>query len=189
MNTDVTSSDFGYISLTAVGIAGGAVLSWRRDLWAASLAATRRFSVTILLTPLNDPGVPWWLTNIYGLTDKGDKLEFLQELRATRAACAGPWLLCGDFNMIYRAADKNNSRLHRGEMRRFQGLLDDLELVEVHLSGRCFTWNNGRDVPTMERLDRAFESTDWFSQYPSHHLRGLSSDYSDHAPLLLVLNT
>ena len=59
----------------------------------------------------------------------------------------------------------------------------------MHLSDRRFTWNNGRDVPTLERLDRAFASTDWFTQFPSHHLRGLSSDCTDHAPLLLVLNT
>ena len=127
MNTDVSSCDFDYVSLPAVGIAGGAVLSWRRDLWAASSPTTRRFSVTIRLTPLNGPGDPWWLTNVYGPTDTVEKLEFLQELRATHAACAGPWLVCGDFNMIYKAADKNNNRLHRGEMRRFQGLLDDLE--------------------------------------------------------------
>lgn len=30
-----------------------------------------------------------------------------------------PGFFCGDFNMIYRAANKNNGRLHCGDMRRF----------------------------------------------------------------------
>ena len=47
------------------------------------------------------------------------------------------------------------------DMRPFRGVLDDLELDEVHLSGRPFTWMNGRDRPTLERLDRAFASVEW----------------------------
>jgi hypothetical protein len=101
----------------------------------------------------------------------------------------GPWLVCGDFNMIYQASDKNNSRLHIGTMRLFRRALDDLLLEELHLSGRLFTWSNHREPPTLERLDRAFASVDWLEQYHCHHLRCLSSDCSDHAPLLLVLNS
>lgn len=76
--------------------------------------------------------------------------------RASRhlcCACYGPWAICGDFNMIYRAADKNNGRLHHSLMRRFQSFLDDLELDEVHLLGRLFTWSNSHDNPTLEHLD------------------------------------
>lgn len=101
----------------------------------------------------------------------------------------GPWAMCGDFNMIYEACDKNNGRLHTGVMRSFRSLLDDLHLDELHLSGRLYTWSNRRDSPTLERLDRVLASIDWLELYPSHHLRCLSSDTSDHAPLLLVLNT
>jgi hypothetical protein len=86
-------------------------------------------------------------------------------------------------------SDKNNGRLHRGLMRRFREVIDDLQLDEIHLSGRLFTWSNGRDHPTMERLDRAFATVEWLQLYQNHHLRCLSSDSSDHAPLLLVLNS
>lgn len=188
MNCEVTGVDFDYAYLPAEGVAGGAVTSWRRDLWTGSQLSVRRHSVTILLTPLAGPGEPWWLTNVYGPVAQGDKHAFLQELRDVRAACPGPWLLCGDFNLIYRAADKNNNRLHRASMRLFQVFIDDLALIELHLHGRLFTWTNGRDMPTLERLDRAFASVDWTAQYPCHHLRCLSSDSSDHAPLFLVLN-
>jgi len=41
----------------------------------------------------------------------------------------------------------------------------------------------------MERIDRAFATVPWLEAYPNHHLRSLSSDYSDLAPLLLQLQS
>lgn len=141
------------------------------------------------LSPLDGRGDPWWLTNVYGPTDHAAKDDFLQELRDVHLTFQGPWVVCGDFNMIYKAVDKNNGWLHHGLMRRFRGLLDILRLDELHLSGRLYTWSSRRDTPTLERLDRVFASLEWVEQYPCHQLRCLSSDSSDHAPLLLVLNT
>lgn len=54
---------------------------------------------------------------------------------------------------------------------------------------RRYTWSNGQDVPTLERLDRALASTEWFIKFPYHCLRPLSSDCSDHCPLLLLLDS
>ena len=87
--------------------------------------------------------------------------------------------------MIYRAADKNNDRLDRRCMRRFRRFLGAVAVEELHLNGRLFTWTNERLHPTLERIDRAFASVDWLELYPNHQLRALSSDCSDHTPLLL----
>ena len=73
-------------------------------------------------------------------------------------------------------------------MRAFRRALDDSHLQEIVLHGRRFTWSNGRDNPTLERIDRAFANADWFLRFPHHHLKSLASDSSDHAPLLLILN-
>lgn len=189
MNCDITGIDFDYACLPADGMAGGALVAWRRDLWDASVASIRRFSITLRVTPLQGLCDPWWLTNVYGPTDNVAKGEFLQELRDVRASFHGPWLLCGDFNMIYQACDKNNGRFNLGLMRSFRSMLDDLLLDELHLSGRMYTWSNHRDNPTLERLDRIFTTVCWVEQHTCHSLRCLSSDSSDHAPLLLVLNT
>jgi hypothetical protein len=137
---------------------------------------------------LNGLGMPWWLTNVYGPTTDDEKDAFLQELRDVRLSMQGPWLICRDFNMIYQACDKNNGCLHFGIMRRIRRALDDHLQDELHLSERLFTWSNHWDSPTLEHLDRAFASMDWLEQYHCHHLRCLSNDCSDHAPLLLVLN-
>jgi hypothetical protein len=50
-------------------------------------------------------------------------------------SCIGPWLVAGDFNLIYKAEDKNNQHLNRRLMGKFRQLLQDLELSKLHLHG------------------------------------------------------
>lgn len=60
-----------------------------------SLPNVRRFSITVRLRPLDRNGSDWWLTNVYGPTQRADKPAFLLEMRDIRAACPGLWLMCG----------------------------------------------------------------------------------------------
>jgi hypothetical protein len=62
-------------------------------------------------------GDDWWLTVVYGPTNDSDKPAFLMELHNLRLVHSDPWLLTGDFNMIYKAEDKNNDRINRTEGR------------------------------------------------------------------------
>jgi hypothetical protein len=52
---------------------------------------------------------------------------------------ACPWLLCDDFNLIYKASDKNNAKLNRCLMRAFRSFLQEMELAKVHLHGWLYT--------------------------------------------------
>lgn len=133
-------------------------------------------------------GRNWWFTGVYGPQEDDLKLQFLQELREVRALCVGPWLLAGDFNMIYQAADKNNANLNRVLMGRFQRFLDDSNVKELPLHGRKFTWSNERSSPTLVRLDRAFCCADWDDIFPDSLLQSAASGVSDHCPLVLGLN-
>jgi endonuclease/exonuclease/phosphatase family metal-dependent hydrolase len=93
--------------------------------------------------------------------------------------------MIGDFNLILNAADKNNDRINRASMRRFRRCVAELELLDLQLHGRTFTWSNERELPTLVRLDRALVSLDWEELFPNSFLQALSSDASDHSPLLL----
>jgi hypothetical protein len=119
---------------------------------------------------------------VYGPQLNVDKQAFLEELAHFRDASPGLWLICGDFNMIYRAQDKSNGRLDRRCMRRFRNFLNHCHLEEIELAGRRFTWSNERVAPTLELLDRTFTSLDWFAAFPCHGLKPLSTDCSDHCP-------
>jgi hypothetical protein len=54
-----------------------------------------------------------------------DKINFLQELAERRSLCPGPWLVLGNFNLILRAAEKNNANLDRAMMSRFRSFIQE----------------------------------------------------------------
>lgn len=184
---ELMGTAFDYCCVPAQGASGGIVVAWRREVWNSSQHVCRRFSASVCLSRTDASPTPWWLTAVYGPVEDRNKPLFLQELRDVRVECEGSWLLCGDLNMIYQAADKNNNRLNLRAMRRFRRTLDELHVQELHLHGRLFTWSNERTKPTLERIDRAFASVEWFERFSNHRLKTLSSNCSDHAPLLLQL--
>ena len=65
----------------------------------------------------------------------------------------------------------------------FRSWKNDLQLKELSLRGRKFTWSN--DV-TQTRIDRAFCTAEWDLMLPGCNLQALSSSVSDHSPLLMV---
>jgi endonuclease/exonuclease/phosphatase family metal-dependent hydrolase len=130
----------------------------------------------------------WWITVVYGPQSVKEKELFLAELAVRRSLCSGPWLLLGDFNMILRASEKNNSNIDRRAMNLFHTFVSDHELKDIYMHCRLFTWSNERKVPTMSRIDRCLVSVDWDIMNPDSVLQALSSAVSDHTPLHLSLN-
>jgi hypothetical protein len=172
-----------YTYLPAIGTRGGILLAWKSRI----VSITDPMFTTNAITAKVSMGsnTPCWITVVYGPQENGDNINFLQELRDIRADCQGPWMLCGDFNLIYQAADKNNGNLDRSMMGRFRRLLNDLLLKEVYQKGRRYTWSNEQSPPTLVRLDRVLCNTDWEEAHQECHLRCLASVISDHSPLLL----
>lgn len=177
-------SDFAY--LPAAQTRGGIIVAARPPDATLSDAHIGCFTVTVRVTPANSP--QWWLTTVYGPQDDWQKAIFLEELEAIRQQCPGPWAVLGDFNLILDEADKNNRRINRNLMRRFRETVARLQLLDLHLHGRRYTWSNERAAPTLVRLDRVLVSLDWEVQFPYCHLQALSSDVSDHCPMLLQTN-
>jgi hypothetical protein len=48
-------------------------------------------------------------------------------------------LLGGDFNLIYKDEDKNNTNLDRAMMGRFRRFIDAVAVKEIPLHGRKYT--------------------------------------------------
>jgi exonuclease III len=171
--------------LPATGTRGGILLAWKGCICKALAMRVDVHSVSVQFDQLE--GSPWWFTGVYGPQSDELKIQFLQELRNIRMACAGPWAVGGDFNLIYMAHDKRNVNMDRAMMGRFRRLLNDVELSEVDLMDRRFTWSNEREAPTLVWLDWVFVSTDWDQLFPDYVLQSSALDVSDHCPLLLGL--
>jgi endonuclease/exonuclease/phosphatase family metal-dependent hydrolase len=145
----------------------------------------KEFSVTATITNLIDNSI-WTVTGVYGPQEEAAKQQFLQELRQIKPAVATGWILMGDFNLIYRACDKSNSQVNRRLISASWAVLEDLEIKELQLHGRCFTWSSGTANPTLSKIDHVFVSKEWELFNPHCYLQALSSSVSDHCPLLIT---
>ena len=70
-------------------------------------------------------------------------------------------------------------------MRQFNHTIDYLQLLELDLNGKLYTWSNEQDTPTMSRIDRFLASTEWHDFFPQADLQAIGSMTSDHCPLVM----
>lgn len=127
----------GFDYLPACETRGWILIAWDRSVMDVDALVHDTNSLSDLVH--NKDGTNWWITAVYG--PQGDELKtaFLEELRARRLVCQGPWMVLGDFNMILHASEKNNVNLNRRMMQRFRGFVDSHELKELYMHGRIFT--------------------------------------------------
>ena len=105
MVRDLFGLGFDFCFLPSCHTCGGILLAWKTDAWSVSSVSRGEFSLTAEIT-LTASGESWCLTSVYGPQADNDKIRFLDKLRAIRAPHANSWLVCGDFNLIYRRRTK-----------------------------------------------------------------------------------
>jgi hypothetical protein len=106
-------------------------------------------------------GFQWALLSIYGAAQEEHRKHFLSELvRACTSYGDLPFLVGGDFNIIRNPSKKNNLRYNNKWPLLFNAIIETLNLRELELTGRKYTWANYAKVPTYEKLDRILVTTD-----------------------------
>jgi exonuclease III len=115
-----------YVVLPAAGASGGVLVAWKQHLQATGNNRVDTNSISVQFHSNVD--MDWWLTCVYGPQGNDEKIAFLQELREVRSVCLGSWMVAGDFNLIYKDEDKNNSNYNRAMMGRFRRFINDLAL-------------------------------------------------------------
>jgi hypothetical protein len=119
------------------------------------------FSTNVLSAILpKQGGAHWWLPMVYGMQDDVDKIAFIIDLWDICASCSGPWMLCADFNLIYRDEDKKNENLNRRMMGRLCHVINGHALKEVYMNGRRYTWSNEQTPWTLVHVNRVLCTSD-----------------------------
>ena len=59
----------------------------------------------------------------------------------------------------------------------FNTNIESLDLREIELSGRKFTWAKSLPVPTFEKLDRVLASVEWEQKFPPGNSAGVDTRY------------
>lgn len=88
------------------------LLAWNKDVITVTNPISRTFTISAIISVASN-STPFLLTTCYGPSDDRRKDEFLAELQTIKPAGAIPWMIIGDFNLIYQAADKSNLNLNR----------------------------------------------------------------------------
>jgi hypothetical protein len=134
-----------------------------------------------------------FVVNIYAKCDLSSKRIMWNNLvMLKRRFGGGKWCVMGDFNSVTRMEDRRGVSFGGGqnttlEMREFGDFINFMELVDLPVLGRKYTWfhPNGR---SMSRIDRCLLSEDWLNEWGVCSLWVLPRDISDHCPLLLKRN-
>jgi hypothetical protein len=127
----------------------------------------------------------WVLFVVYGPAQDEHKESFLAELVNMCSHESLPLVIGGDYNILRHPLEKNNDRYNFRWPFLFNVVIDGLNLKELQLSGRKYTWANNLEVPTFEKLDRILITTEWEEKYPMSTVQALTRGLSDHTPLLL----
>jgi exonuclease III len=168
----------------ATGTRGGIILLWKDAELDMSNVNIGRYSLSAEVTRRHCM-TSFYLSTVYGPSRRAEKESFLLHLRHLKPPDDTRWLIIGDFNLIYKASDKNNRNLSISLMSRFRRVIDHCQLKEINLQNRKFTWSSEQRRPTLVRLDRAFCNQEWDLTFGACSLHALSSTHSDHYPLLL----
>nr|CAD1817044.1 unnamed protein product [Ananas comosus var. bracteatus] len=159
-------------TLDADGTRGGILTAWNSALFDCVHEWVGLFSLTVVLKR-NVDGRSFTIYNIYGSTAANLKPTFFQELRSINVHSVGEWTVLGDFNVLLSANDKTGPTTSISDILKFREVVHELGLVDLPILNKSFTWTNGRCAPTLERLDRAFVSSDWLLAFPRSTLRAL----------------
>ena len=177
-------SDYVWYCLPPHGRSGGMLLGFNNATLAVQDVVSVDFCVKLHLRSKVD-GFRWALVVVYGAAQDNKKPEFLAELVRICEGVTVPLLVGGDFNIIRRQNEKNNDNFNARWPTIFNAIIESLNLKDLRLSGRQYTWTSRRDTPTLEQLDRYLASVDWEQKYPLVTVQALARAGSDHTPLLL----
>ncbi|XP_028104621.1 uncharacterized protein LOC114303668 [Camellia sinensis] len=90
------------------------------------------------------------------------------------------------FHHFVRNISERNGcyRRDRG-IRDFNDFIDNLEVCDMHMMGRKFTWCNSQEGERWSRIDRFLLTPEWVQNF-NFKLWGLPRRWSDHCPILLM---
>jgi hypothetical protein len=100
------------------------------------------------------------LYTLYGPAQPQNKRAFLVELANTCAKESLPYLIRGDFNIMRSPDDKSSGAFDPRWPNLFNAVIESLDLKEIAMTGRQYTWAGPGENPTFEKFDRVLVSTE-----------------------------
>lgn len=154
----------GLVFVPSVGASGGILTAWKTSFLQGTLIFSNDMAQIIKFTSKLDNS-SWNLVNIYAPCTPGGKRDFINWFKDINIQDGEDWILLGDFNLIRKPEDRNKPGGDIQEMFLFNSVISSLDLTEIPLHGRKFTWSNKQTSPLLEKLDWVFTSNSWVSPF------------------------
>jgi exonuclease III len=140
---------------------GGLALLWNPDKILVWNFFYTKHNISTEFQPLGEE-TTWFITNVYGPQQLGEKLQFLQQLQhIVELTHPHFWLMGGDFNLITSLEEKKGG-LRRLDLKHlaFKEFIQDHQLIDLETNNGIYTWNNcrGGSQQVACKLDRFFIS-------------------------------
>jgi exonuclease III len=184
LNNLAAGMDYSWFCLPPRGRSGGILAGINNASLIVTKVVSGDFCVKFHLKIKRD-NFEWALVAVYGAAQDRHKPAFLAEMVRICENESLPLMVGGDFNIIRRKEDKNNDNFHARWPFIFNAIIESLDLREIALSGRQYTWANRRAVPTYEKLDRILVRIEMEQKFPLLSVHAQTRSGSDHTPLLL----
>ncbi|XP_071693838.1 uncharacterized protein [Rutidosis leptorrhynchoides] len=124
------------------------------------------------------------IVNVYGPHSDEKKKRFWDSLNGLMSFDNATWVLCGDFNEVRYAHERENSNFIARRASWFNKFINDNGLIEIPLSGRKFT-RISDDGIRFSKLDRFLVSMNFATLWGDLSVTAMDKKLSDHTPLLL----
>ncbi|XP_019263812.1 PREDICTED: uncharacterized protein LOC109241529 [Nicotiana attenuata] len=132
--------------------------------------------------------VDFVLTLVYAKCDATERIELWDSLYYIAADMTVPWLVGGDFNVIWDEEEKfGGLPVHINEIDDFRHCINTCNLSDLGFKGSIFTWWNGRaeEDCIFKRLDRCVANAEFQQTFLGIEVQHLPKTGSDHSPLQL----
>ncbi|KAI0519689.1 hypothetical protein KFK09_007144 [Dendrobium nobile] len=177
-----------FFLVPAVGLSGGLMVLWRKDLASFTIIES---SSQIILGLLNVTGKgSWKVASVYGSTNVQERRNLWVDLEKH---CTGnlPMVVGGDFNCVMSQAEKRGGKrftLSQGS-KDFNNFMIQNDLHEVKAMGPKFTWCNNKtgNARILEKLDRCLINSYALDIIHVAVVKHLSRVASDHCLILLEI--
>lgn len=92
--------------------------------------------------------------NIYAPNEVVNRRELWEELLGAKTNSTDPWCIGGDFNKIMVVNERVDCRRVDGGMNDFLKFCNNMEMIDIPMLGRKYTWTNYQNYAIHSRLDR-----------------------------------
>ncbi|WJX46636.1 hypothetical protein P8452_33416 [Trifolium repens] len=183
------SEDFNWAFLPAEGNSGDILSIWSKVKASLVFTFIGVGFVGVCLDIVNEDR-RCFVVNVYAKCNFGAKRQLWNDiLMSKRGFGDGLWCVLGDYNSVRDSSESREvGQVWSGgvssEMVAFNSFIENLDLVDMPLVGRDFTWFHPNGI-SMSRLDRLLISSSWGDVWGAPTVWVLSRDVADHCPLIL----